>query len=265
MRPSAVRGGLGRQPDGDPSIGTSVTGGSAAASDTSGPASTTRPRTSRTTTSTRETSVSVTVMGDVFLGDVRRLSGRVAYTHFTTDERGGVEGFREGDELDWVKPGVASRALVGGRAGAGHLSLQGGASQRRGAGRRGTREQRGNEIRGLVTVGYIIDDVWSSGASWTSGTWPPTTTREQRCTTAAGPRWPSDPPSPGSHGRFGIETGLRYFFMDVERIPVLSAAGTIDGVHADLRVMYRFELATRRSCESHRAGDGLGASRRASW
>ena len=44
--------------------------------------------------------------------------------------------------------------------------------------------------------------------------------RAIRSTTAAGPRSPSGPGSPGcSHRRFGIEGGVRYFFMDVERSP----------------------------------------------
>jgi hypothetical protein len=42
------------------------------------------------------------------------------------------------------------------------------------------------------------------------------------------------------HRRFGIEGGFRYFFMDVERSPFFPQSGTINGVHADVRVLYRF-------------------------
>jgi hypothetical protein len=91
-------------------------------------------------------------------------------------------------------------------------------------------------------VGYVIDDVWTvqgvveikhvfandypEGDPLFDG---------GRTKVAVGPTVTWLP-----HRRFGIEGGFRYFFMDVERSPFFPQSGTINGVHADLRVLYRF-------------------------
>ena len=91
-----------------------------------------------------------------------RLIGRATYTHFTTDERGGVEVFREGDEIDigvslewrpepwWAV--VSVRDIY-------HFK----SDRLNAAGQFAEEPQNslGNEIRGAVTVGYIIDDAWT--------------------------------------------------------------------------------------------------------
>jgi hypothetical protein len=187
--------------------------------------------------------LSLSVLGDVFLGDVWRLIGRVAYTHFTTDEQGGLEIFREGDEinlgvsLEWrPEPWWAI------------LSLQDiyrfKADRLNAAGQLGEESQnsRGNEIRGAVTVGYIIDDVWTvrgtmdiryvaandyatSAALYDGG----------RFKIAVGPgvTWTLS-------RTFALDASVRWFYLDAERSPIFPAGATINGVHADLRVTYRF-------------------------
>jgi hypothetical protein len=187
--------------------------------------------------------LSISVLGDVFLGDVWRLIGRVAYTHFTQDERGGIEVFREGDELDvgatlewrpepwWAV--VTVRDIYRFKAerlnAAGQLGVE-------------PENSRGNEIRGVVTGGYIIDDVWTVRG-----------TVDVRYV-AANDYATSDPLYDG--GRFKIAVGpgvtwtlsrtfaldasVRYFYLDAERSPTFPQGAAINGVHADLRVTYRF-------------------------
>ena len=187
--------------------------------------------------------LSVSVLGDVFLGDVWRLLGRISYTHFTTDERGGIEVFREGDQIDigaslewrpepwWAV--VSLRDIY--RFKADRLSQ---------AGQLGEEAQNsyGNEIRGTVTVGYIIDDVWAvrgimdvryvaandyatSAALYDGG----------RFKIAVGPgvTWTLS-------RTFALDASVRWFYLDAERSPTFPNGATINGLHADMRVTYRF-------------------------
>jgi hypothetical protein len=187
--------------------------------------------------------LSASLLGDVFLGDVWRLIGRATYTHFTTDERGGLEIFREGDEIDlgvslewrpepwWAV--VSVRDIYHFKAdrfnASGQLDEE-------------SQNSRGNEIRGGVAVGYIIDDVWTVRGIM-----------DVRYV-AANDYATSDPLYDG--GRFKIAVGpgvtwtlsrtfaldasVRWFYLDAERSPSFPAGATINGVHADMRVTYRF-------------------------
>ncbi len=187
--------------------------------------------------------LTVALLGDVYVAEAVRLVGAVAYTMFSEDQLGGRDTFREGDELDfrlslewrpepwWVI--VSVRDIV--RFKAERLNA---------SGRLGTEpfDGRGNDIRGSVVVGYIIDDAWTiMGAVEIkhvfANEYPQGNVLYDggRTKVAIGPSVSWLP-----HRRFGIETGFRYFFMDVERSPFFPQAGTIHGVHADLRVMYRF-------------------------
>jgi hypothetical protein len=187
--------------------------------------------------------LTITVLGDVYVAEATRLVGTVSYTMFSADQLGGRDAFQEGDELDfrlslewrpepWYVV-VSFRDIV--RFKAERLNA---------AGRLDTEpsNSRGNDIRGSVVVGYIFDDVWTvqgavevrhvlandyatSDPLYDGG----------RTKIAVGPTVTWLP-----HRRFGIESSFRYFFMDVERSPFFPQAGTINGVHADLRVMYRF-------------------------
>ena len=163
----------------------------------------------------------------MFLGDVWRLVGRVAYTHFTTDERGGIEVFREGDELDlgvslewrpepwWAV--VSLRDIY--RFKADRLNAAGQLGEE-------TQNSNGNEIRGVATVGYIIDDVWTvrgimdvryvaandyatSDALYDGG----------RFKIAVGPgvTWTLS-------RTFALDASVRWFYLDAERSPIFPMA-----------------------------------------
>ena len=183
------------------------------------------------------------VLADVLLGDAWRLLGQVGFTTYGTDERGGKETFQEGDEVDlraavewrpepwWVV--VAVRDVI--RTKAERLNT---------AGRLTTepRNSRGNDFRAGVTAGYILDDVWNLALAVelryvAANDYPESNPLFDggRTKVAVGPSvtWTPD-------RRFGVEGTARYFFMDAERSPVFPQAGTIHGVHLDLRVLYRF-------------------------
>ncbi len=187
--------------------------------------------------------LTVTALADVFLADALRLVTSVSWTTFGSDELGGREIFREGDEIDlraslewrpepwWVI--VSVRDIVRFKAerldAAGRLRTE-------------SRNSRGNDLRGSVTVGYIFDDVWTVEGvvevkHVLANDYPESDPLFDggRTKVAVGPTLVWTP-----HRRFGIETGIRYFFMDVDRSPFFPRAGTINGVHADLRVTYRF-------------------------
>jgi hypothetical protein len=185
----------------------------------------------------------VTALADYAVADATRLVGSVTYTMFGTDTLGGRDSFKEGDELDfrvslewrpepwWIA--VTFRDIVRFKAerlnAAGNLETE-------------PSNSRGNDIRGSVVVGYIFDDVWTvTGVVEVkhvfANDYP---TRDPlydggRTKVSVGPTVSWLP-----HRRFGIEGGVRYFWMDVERSPFFPQAGTINGVHADVRVMYRF-------------------------
>lgn len=187
--------------------------------------------------------LTVTLLGDVYLAEATRLVGTVSYTMFSADQLGGRETFREGNELDfrvslewrpepwWVV--VSFRDIV--RFKSERLDASGGLQTE-------PSNSWGNDIRGSVVAGYIIDDVWTiTGAvefkHVFANEYPENSVFFDggRTKVAIGPTVTWLP-----HRRFGIEGGFRYFFMDVERSPFFPQAGTINGVHADLRVMYRF-------------------------
>jgi hypothetical protein len=187
--------------------------------------------------------LTVNVLGDVFIGDVWRFIGRVSYTTFGTDERGGFETFREGDEIDigaslewrpepwWALLSV--RDIY--RFKAERLNAAGQLTEE-------PQNSRGNEIRGAVTVGYIIDDAWTvrgtvdvryvaandyatSAPLYDGG----------RFKIAVGPGFAWTPSR-----TFGLDASVRWFYLDAERSPIFPRGAEIIGVHADLRVTYRF-------------------------
>ena len=187
--------------------------------------------------------LSVNVLGDVFMGDVWRLVGRVAYTHFTADERGGVEIFREGDELDigvslewrpepwWAV--VSVRDIY--RFKAERLNAVGQLGEE-------PQNSNGNEIRGVATVGYIIDDVWTvRGILDVRYVAANDYATSARSTTAAASRSRSGPGSRGrSAGRSRSMRASAGTTSTPSAAPSSRMARTINGVHADMRVTYRF-------------------------
>jgi hypothetical protein len=187
--------------------------------------------------------LSASVLGDVFLGDVWRLVGRASYTHFTPDERGGQEVFREGDELDlglslewrpepwWAV--VSLRDIY-------HFKAErvNAASQLDDE----SRNSRGNEIRGGVTVGYIIDDAWTvrgivdvryvAASDYATGD-PLYDGGRFKIAVGPGVTWTLS-------RTFALDASVRWFYLDAERSPIFPSGATINGVHADFRVTYRF-------------------------
>jgi hypothetical protein len=187
--------------------------------------------------------LTVSVLGDVFLGDVWRLIGRVAYTRYTEDERGGVKVFRHGDEIDlgvtlewrpepwWAT--ITVRDIV--RQKAERLNAAGQLVDE-------LETSFGNEVRASVTVGYILDETWTFRG-----------TVDVRYVAANG-YGTGDPLHDG--GRFKIAVGpgvtwslgrtlavdgsVRYFYLDGEPSPIFPRGATIHGVHADVRLTYRF-------------------------
>lgn len=187
--------------------------------------------------------LTVVALGDVYATDTIRLMALVAYTRFTADERGGRELFREGDELDlrvsvewrpepwWAA--VAVRDVV--RFKAERPDAGGGLVTE-------ARNSHGNDIRVGATVGYVLDDAWSLQAAvdlrhvaandYAAGD----PLRDGgRTKVAVGPSVTWTP-----HRTFAVDAGLRYFLMDVKQGPAFPRSGTIHGVHADVRVTYRF-------------------------
>ena len=187
--------------------------------------------------------LSVNVLGDVFIGDVWRLIGRVGYTHFTVDERGGFETFREGDEVD-IGVGLEWRpepwwAVVSVRD-----IYRFKAERLNAAGQLGEESQNsnGNEIRGTATVGYIIDDVWTVRGILDFRY----VTANDYATNAAlydGGRF-KIAVGPGAtwtlSRTFAVDASVRWFYLDAERSPIFPRGATINGVHADMRLVYRF-------------------------
>ena len=184
------------------------------------------------------------VLGDVIVGESTRLVGRFAYTYFTTDdERGGIKTFRPGDELDvtvglewrpepwWLAVTVrdiyrfkAERLNPGGLV------------------RTEAQNNYGNEIRGNLTVGYIIDDVWTVGGTvdvrYVAANDYPTGDPLHdggRLKVAVGP-WVTWTFS----RRFAVDVSARYFHLDAKQSPVYPKDSNFDGVQADLRLTYRF-------------------------
>ncbi|HEV8674422.1 MAG TPA: hypothetical protein VGX21_10280 [Methylomirabilota bacterium] len=188
--------------------------------------------------------LTVAALADVYATDTIRLILRAAYTYFTADERrGGVDALREGDEVDllvttewrpepwWVA--VTLRGILRDKAeranAVGQLVPE-------------SRNSNGDEIRGRLTAGYILNDVWA-----VSGT------VEVRHV-AANDFPAGDPLHDGGRTKvafgpsvawtptrtFGAEAAFRYFIMDVKQSPFFQTDGTIHGVHVDVRLTYRF-------------------------
>jgi hypothetical protein len=187
--------------------------------------------------------LSASVLGDVFLGDVWRLIGRASYTHFTADQRGGQDAFREGDEVDlglslewrpepwWAV--VSVRDIY--RFKAERLNAAGQLDDE-------AQNSRGNEIRGGVTVGYIIDDAWTvrgivdlryvAANDYATGD-PLYDGGRFKIAVGPGVTWTLS-------RTFALDASVRWFYLDAERSPIFPNGATINGVHADFRVTYRF-------------------------
>lgn len=187
--------------------------------------------------------LTIAALADLYATDTIRVIARAVYTYFTADERRGVEVFREGDEVDllvttewapepwWVA--LTIRDIIRFKS-----------ERANPEGRLVTEAQNshGNEVRAGLTAGYILSDVWTvqgtvdvrhvaandyaRGEALRDG---------GRTKVSFGPSVTFTP-----HRTFGIEAGFRYFTMDVETSPSFPRSGTINGVHADLRVTYRF-------------------------
>lgn len=185
----------------------------------------------------------VAVLGDVYVADAVRLLGRLAYTCFTRDTIGGVPVLREGDQLDfrlsaewrpepwWVV--VAVRDIVGAKAErpgpTGALVTE-------------SHNSNGNDLRGSVTVGYLLTDAWSvegtvavrhvTANDYSAGD-PLRDGGRTKVAFGPGVTW-----SPTR--TFAIDAAVRYFILDAKQSPIFPADSTFHGVHADLRVTYRF-------------------------
>jgi hypothetical protein len=187
--------------------------------------------------------LTVSVLGDVFIGDVWRLLGRIAYVHFGTDERGGIETFRENPQLDMTatlewrpEPWWAVLTLRDiYRFKADRLNAAGQLTEE-------PENSWGNEIRAGAVVGYIINDVW-------------TVRGIMDIRYVAANDYPSSDPlydggrfkvavGPGVTWTFSrtfeLDASIRGFYLDAERSPIFPVGANILGVHADLRLTYRF-------------------------
>ncbi len=183
------------------------------------------------------------VLGDMVVADMVRLVGRFAYTYFTTDEQGGVKTFQQGQELDftlsaeyrpepwWVSATIREiyrfKAERLNQAGLLNSELQ---------------NNYGNELRGNVTVGYVLDDMWTFGGVVdiryvAENDYPSGDPLHDggRFKIAAGPfaTWTLD-------RRFQVDGSVRYFYLDARSSPLYPVGATFNGVTADIRLTYRF-------------------------
>lgn len=183
------------------------------------------------------------LIADFYVADAVRMLLRGAYRRTTADERNGVEVFREGDEIDVrliteirPEPWYAVITLRD------TIRLK---AERPDATGRVTDEPRnsnGNDIRGGLTIGYIASDDWTIELSVDvrhvlENDYPEGDALHDggRTKVAVGPSLTWTPTR-----RFAVDLGVRYFYMDVKRSPIFPQEGTIHGVHADLRLTYRF-------------------------
>ncbi len=187
--------------------------------------------------------LTVAALGDVYVADLVRLLGRVGYTYFTSDERGGVETFKEGDELDmrlsaewrpepwWLV--VTLRDIYRFKAerpnASGRLVTE-------------ARNSHGNDFRASMTFGYSLTDAWSvegtAAVRYVSANDYPSgdpLRDDGRTKYAFGPSVSWSPTR-----TFGIDAGIAYFILDVGKGPSFARDSTFRGIHADLRVTYRF-------------------------
>jgi hypothetical protein len=183
------------------------------------------------------------ILGDVYVLDAVRLMARASYTYFTTDTRGGVETFREGEELDFRVSAewrpepwyvvVTLRDIV--QLKAERLDTSGRLATE-------PHNSNGNDFRAGLTVGYIINDRWSVEGSaavrWVGANDYPAGDLLRdggRVKVAFGPAVTWSPTR-----TLAVSAGVAYFILDVEQSPIFPRAGTIQGVHADLRLTIRF-------------------------
>ena len=187
--------------------------------------------------------LTVSMLGDTFIGDVWRLLGRIAYVHFGTDERGGIETFRENPQLDMTatlewrpEPWWAVLTLRDiYRFKADRLNAAGQLTEE-------PENSWGNEIRGSAVVGYIVNDVWTvrgildiryvAANDYPSGD-PLYDGGRFKVAVGPGVTWTLS-------RTFDIDASIRGFYLDAERSPIFPLGANILGVHADLRVTYRF-------------------------
>lgn len=183
------------------------------------------------------------LIADFYVADAVRLLVRSAYRRVSEDERAGVEVFREGDELDFrliteIRPEpwyavITLRDTVRFKAerpdGTGRLTTE-------------SRNSNGNDIRGGITIGYIVTDDWLVEFSVEArhvleNDYPEGDALHDggRTKVAFGPSITWTPTR-----RFAIDAGVRYFILDVKQSPTFPREGTIHGVHADIRLTYRF-------------------------
>jgi hypothetical protein len=187
--------------------------------------------------------LTVAALGDVYATDTIRVLLRAAYTTFDADERRGLKAFREGDEVDLLlttewRPepwwaAVTLRDTIRFKAeritAASQLVPE-------------LRNSNGNELRAGLTVGYILTDAWAVRGTFevlhvAANDFPAGDPLHDggRTKVAFGP-WVSWTPT----RTLGVDAGVRYFVMDVKESPFFPQAGTIHGVHIDLRLTYRF-------------------------
>jgi hypothetical protein len=100
----------------------------------------------------------------------------------------------------------------------------------------------GNELRGNVTVGYILDDMWALGGAadlryvdandYAKGA---PLHDGGRFRIAVGPwvTWTLD-------RWLQVDASVRYFYLDAEESPLYPKGATFNGVTADVRLTYRF-------------------------
>jgi hypothetical protein len=187
--------------------------------------------------------LTVAVLGDVYAADSIRVSGRAAYTYYSPDQRRGQDAFQEGDEIDLLlavewrpEPWWATltlRDII--RFKAERLSPAGNLLTE-------AQNSNGNEFRAGITVGYVLTDAWGvfgvvDVLHVAANDFPRGDPLHDggRVKVAFGPGFSWTPDR-----TFGIEGVVRYFVMDVEQGPFFPQAGTIHGVHADVRLTYRF-------------------------
>jgi hypothetical protein len=185
----------------------------------------------------------VALTGEWFVTDTIRATLLAAYTYFTKDERGGIELYREGGEID-VRAGLEWRPEPWFATAYVRNIVRFKSDRLDAAGRLATesRNSHGNDFRAGTAVGYVLSDDWTVAGAVdvryvAANDYASTDVLYDggRLKVAIGPSvtW-----SPSRW--LAVDAGVRYFFMDVERSPSFPRAGTINGVHADLRVTYRF-------------------------
>ncbi len=183
------------------------------------------------------------LLGDFYVADTVRILARGSYTYFTADQRGGVKVFREGDEFDFrvsaewrPEPWYVVLTLRD------IVRLKGERQDATGRLVTEARNSNGNDFRAGVTVGYILNDAWTIEGSAAvrhveANDYPAGDPLRDggRTKYAFGPSvtW-------GPTRTFSIAAGVAYFILDAKQSPIFPRDSTFHGVHADLRITYRF-------------------------